>query len=75
MKFTPKVIIAINRFVVQSVKKQQQQQQQQNHTPINFNTNCRREMNLVPINMDYCLHRFDTLKLSLGVSLHWGISS
>ena len=39
-------------------------------TPINFNTNYRREMKLVPINMDYCLHQFDALNVFVGVHLH-----
>ena len=29
------------------------------NTRINLNTNYRREMNLIPINMDYCLLQFD----------------
>ena len=33
------------------------------NVPINTNTNYRREMKLVPINMHYCLLQFDALKL------------
>ena len=40
--------------------------------PINFNTNYRREMEFVPINVDYFLLKFDTLKFFLGVRLHGG---
>ena len=36
--------------IVQSVKKQKKK-----NTPINFNTNYRREMKLIPIDLDYCL--------------------
>ena len=39
---------------------------------INFNTNSRREIKLVPINMDYCLLQFDAIKYFLGVHLHGG---
>ena len=37
---------------------------------INFNTNYRRELKFVPINMYYCLLQFDTLKIVLRVHLH-----
>ena len=43
-------------------------------TPIYFNRYYRREMNLVPIIMDYCLFQFDALKFFLGVRLHGGVS-
>ena len=36
----------------------------------NFNTNNRREMKFIPINMDYCLLQFDALNFFLGVRLH-----
>ena len=36
----------------------------------NFHTNYRREMKVIPINIDYCLLRFDALKCFLGVRLH-----
>ena len=39
-------------------------------TPINSNTNYRREIKLIPINMDYCLLQFDAVKFFLGVHLH-----
>ena len=35
------------------------------NTPTNSNTNYRREMKLIPINMDYCLLQFDPLKFFL----------
>ena len=38
--------------------------------PVNSNTNHRREMKLVPINMDYCLFQVDALKFFLGIHLH-----
>ena len=41
-------------------------------TPINSNANYRREMKLVPINMDYYLFQFGALKFFLGVHLHGG---
>ena len=50
---------------VQSVKKKK-------NIPINFNTNNRRDMKLVPINLDYCLLQFDALKYFVGVQLHGG---
>ena len=37
--------------------------------PINFNTNYRREMKLVPINMDYCVLQIDALKTFRGLYL------
>ena len=40
------------------------------NTPSNFNTNYRRKMKLVPINMDQCLLSFYSFKFSLGGSLH-----
>ena len=40
--------------------------------PINSVTNYRREMKLIPINMDYSLLKFDALKFFLGVPLHGG---
>ena len=42
------------------------------NTTINSNTNYRREIKLVPINMGYCLLKFDALKFILGVRLHGG---
>ena len=39
---------------------------------INSNTNYRKEMKFVPINMDYCLLQFDALIFFLGVRLHGG---
>ena len=42
------------------------------NTPTNSNTNYLREMNFVPINMDYCLLQFDILKFFLGVCLRRG---
>ena len=38
--------------------------------PIRFNTNYHREMKLTPINMDYCLFQFYSLKFIFKVSLH-----
>ena len=40
--------------------------------PINSNKNQRRELKLVPINMDYCLLQFHALKFVLEVRLHGG---
>ena len=40
------------------------------NTLINSNTNYRREMKLMPVNMDYCLLQFDALIFFLGVHLH-----
>ena len=37
--------------------------------PINSVTNYRREMKLIPINMDYSLLQFDSLKFVLGTRL------
>ena len=42
------------------------------NVPINSNTNNRRKIKLVPLNMDNCLLQFDTLKFFLGVGLHGG---
>ena len=47
------------QFNVQSIKKKKM------NANINSNTNYEREMKLVPINMDYCLLRFDALKFVL----------
>ena len=49
-----------------------QKKKKKRNTPINFNTNYRREMKLVPINMDYCLFQFDALKFVLGIRLQGG---
>ena len=38
--------------------------------PMNSNTNYRRETQLVPISMDYCVLPFGALKFSLGVRLY-----
>ena len=46
--------------------------QKNRNTPINSNTNYRREMKIIPINMDYCLLQFDALQFFLGVRLHGG---
>ena len=40
--------------------------------PIYFNINCRTEMKLMPIIMDYCLLQLEALKFFLGVRLHGG---
>ena len=40
--------------------------------PIYLNTNYRREMKLISMNMDYSLFQFDALKFILGVRLHGG---
>ena len=40
------------------------------NTPTNFSTNYRREMKLVPINVDHWLHQFDALNFLLEVRLH-----
>ena len=53
-----------HKFTVGPKKKQ--------NIPINFNTNYRKEIKVIPINMDYCLLQFDTLKFFLGVRLHRG---
>ena len=42
------------------------------NTPINCNTNYLTEMKLIPINVDYCLLKFDALNFFLGVRLHEG---
>ena len=42
-------------------------------TPIYFSTNYRREIKLIPINMDYCLFQYDALKFFFGVRLHGGL--
>ena len=48
---------------VQSVKNKRK-------TPINSNANYRKEMKLVPINMNYCQLQFDALKFFLGLRLN-----
>ena len=53
------------KFYKQSIK------DKKNTTPIDSNTNYRREMKLVPI-MDYFLLQFDALKI-LGVRFHGGL--
>ena len=49
--------IFMRKFLGKSDKKKKKR-----NTSINFNTNYRREMKLVPANMDYCLFQFDLLK-------------
>ena len=46
------------------------QSKKKRNIPSNFNTNYRKEMKLVQINMDYCLLSFDAFKFSLGGRLH-----
>ena len=43
-----------------------------NTTLIKFNAMYRREMELISINMDYCLLHFDGIEFFLGVRLHVG---
>ena len=50
-------------IIVQSVKKKRS-------APTNSNINYRREMELVPINMNCSLLQFDALKFVLGIRLH-----
>ena len=50
---------------VQSVKNKRK-------TPINSNANYRKEMKLVPINMNYCQLQFDAIQFFLWVNLHGG---
>ena len=47
--------IAIHAHILQSVKKKK------NKKPINSNTNYCREMNFIPIDVDYCLLQFAAL--------------
>ena len=47
--------------------------QKKRNTPINSNTNYRKEMKFVPINMDYFLLQFGDLIFFLGVRLHGGL--
>ena len=49
---------------VQSVKEKKEKKR---NTSINFTVNYRREMKLIPMNMDYYLLQFDALKFFLGV--------
>ena len=42
------------------------------NTPTNSNTNYRRKMKLVPMNVEYFLLQFDALKFFLRMSLHGG---
>ena len=56
--------------VLCTVGKKRKRKKKRN-TPINSNPN-RREMKLVPINMDYSLLLIDAFKFSLGVHLHGG---
>ena len=63
-----KIVIHFYLFSkVQSVKKKKK-----GNTFINFNANYRREMKLIPINLDYCLLQFDAIKFFLGVRLYGG---
>ena len=39
-----------------------QNKQKKRNIPINFDTNYRRDMKLIPVNMDYCVLQFDALK-------------
>ena len=52
------------------LKKKRKEKKNQN-TPVNLNTNFRREMKLAPIDMDYCLLQFDDLKFFRDPST-WG---
>ena len=50
----------------------QKKKKKKKKTPINFNSNYRREMKLLPINTDYCLLQFDVQNFFLGVHLRGG---
>ena len=61
-------LIDILYVIIISVSKEPNQKsgqctvgQKKQNTPINFNTNYRKEMKLVPIIMDYCLLQFKIL--------------
>ena len=45
------------------------------NTPISCNTNYRREMKLIPFNMDYCLLQLDALNIFSEFRLHVGGST
>ena len=64
------IIIDIWRYTVQSVKRKKKKK----YTPLNFNINYRREMKLLPINMNNCPFQFDALKFLLVVHLHGGLN-
>ena len=46
--------------------------QKAKNTSFNSNANYRREMKLIPVNMDYCLLKFGALNFCLEVCLHDG---
>ena len=50
-----------------------QKERKYQNTSINSNKNYPREMELVPINMDYSQLQFDASKIFLGVCLHAGM--
>ena len=50
----------------------QKKKKKKKNTRINSNTNHRREVKLIPMNMDYSLIQFDTLKLLSKVRLYEG---
>ena len=53
-------------------KKKKKKEEEEEEWNTLTSTNYRRAMKLVPINMDYCLLQFGTLKFVLGVRLHVG---
>ena len=61
--------LEMKTYQIQSVKKRKTKR----NTPVYSNTIYRREMKLVPINVDYCLLQVDALKFFLGVRLHGGL--
>ena len=63
-------------FVLCTVKKNKNKnrKKKKRNNSINSVRNYRREMKLIPIDVDYCLLQFDALKIFLGVHLH-GIGS
>ena len=58
-----KKVVTIKKCIVGPKKK---------NSPINFNTSYRKEIKLIPIDMDYYLLQFDALIFKLRIRLYWG---
>ena len=65
----------IDHFNNEALTMYRRSKKKKGNNPIYFNINCRREMKLVPIIMDYCLLQFHDLKFLLKVRVLGGMST
>ena len=69
---TTKSIIMHVRSVKKKTNKTINEETKKKNTPTNSNSNYRREMRLILINIYFCLPQFNALKIFLGFRLNGG---